>query len=395
MAKDVWRVRLYFFVLWGALGTLVPFLNLFYSRQGIAGKEIGFFTMVNALVSVVFSPMVGIVSGRAKRPARIVQFGLLASGGLMMIVGGLDSVPVMLMLIGMNALVFAGVLPISISMAQAIVSRGKLRAGFGSVRLFGALGWALITYLGGVSVERYGIEVIFFAYLFLTFLGALVLFVIPCENEGEPSSFKLLESFGVIKIIFKDRSLLGLGMMIVLLFGALLGVRQFEVLYMDGLGASESLIGVSYTITALVEMPFMLLADRLIPKIKSRNVLLVGVLIDLMRLVLVIIVPTIPVIIVGRVIGGIAYALNIVALVQFVVERAPKGQNVAFQAVYNITLPYLVSVVVSPIVGRIFDVHGGYMMYVYGSAGVLVAGAVFLWMVRRRGGQVEGGVVIV
>ncbi len=39
--RNLWTLRLYYFVLIGSGGFLFPFINLFYTQQGLSGTEIG------------------------------------------------------------------------------------------------------------------------------------------------------------------------------------------------------------------------------------------------------------------------------------------------------------------------------------------------------------------
>ncbi|MFC1936480.1 MFS transporter [Chloroflexota bacterium] len=392
--KDLWLIRLYYFVLFGALGYILPFLNLYYDRLGISAGHIGIFVTVNSVVSLIVSPMVGLMIGMFPKPVRIIQIELILSGIVLALIGLNESVPILALLVGLNALLFAGVYPTSISIAQSIAEHAPGKVGFGSIRLFGSLGWAIVTYGAGLAIEKYGMVVVFIGYGVFVLVGAWLLGCIKFTEEigmGESES-KGMKLTSVLSAVVKDKALVGFGLMVLISYGALIGVRQFEVLFMDQLGAPESIIGLAFTIAALVEIPFMILSDRLIDKINSTNVLRLSLLLELARLIFVALFPSVPIILIGRAITGIAYALNIVALVKFIHERAPRGQNVTLQALYNITIPNMISILASPVIGSVFDARSGYAMYYIGIIGLIAATIVFLITVRGKRSRVGASV---
>ncbi len=62
------RLRLYYFTLYGGLGSLFPFLNLFYRRHGLAGAEIGMLgTIAAAMIRELASPRLTTVSMASPR----------------------------------------------------------------------------------------------------------------------------------------------------------------------------------------------------------------------------------------------------------------------------------------------------------------------------------------
>jgi PPP family 3-phenylpropionic acid transporter len=382
--QDLWLVRAYYFILFGAFGFTIPFLNLYYDRLGIPATQIGFFVTINALVALVASPSIGAYAGKSSNQSRIIQIGLIFSAVIITLIGFSKNAIMIGLLVGLNGITIAAVYPTSISLAQSIANFAPGNQGFGSIRLYGSVGWAIVTYAAGLAIERFGISVIFFGYVIFLSIGAWLIGCIRVQGdqlEDDPSTTKLRT---VLAGTIKDKSLVGFGVMVVISYGAMIGVRQFEVLYMDKLGAPESVIGLAYTIAAVAEIPFMLLADRLIDRVNSTNVLRLGLFLDLTRLVLVWLFPTIPIILIGRAISGVAYAFYTVALVQFVLERARAGQNIALQAVYNVTLPNLISIIASPIIGRVFDQEGGYAMYSIGIWGMLIAMVLFISTVSGK-----------
>ena len=159
---------------------------------------------------------------------------------------------------------------------------------------------------------------------------------------------------------------------------ARLGIIQFEPLYMDQLGASETLIGLAATVGALVEIPCMLLADRLLKKWSAARLLTISIVLDIFRVGVLLVIPAISSILFVRVIDGVAYAFLDVAMVLFISQRAPSGQNATFQAIYWVMLPNVIRIVAAPFIGRIFDIEGAYMLYQVAFVGGLISLIIFV-----------------
>jgi hypothetical protein len=81
----------------------------------------------------------------------------------------------MALIVTLDSLLSVGVPPLSDVVALAVTKQG--RAGYGSVRLWGSLGWAVAALLGGWLIERTGPFTMFTGYAisgFASTIGALV-----------------------------------------------------------------------------------------------------------------------------------------------------------------------------------------------------------------------------
>ncbi len=77
--RNLWTLRLYYFLLIGGGGFLFPFINLFYTQQGLSGTEIGLLSTFASLAALIAAPWWGRRSDATSHPRRLLQFGLLAT----------------------------------------------------------------------------------------------------------------------------------------------------------------------------------------------------------------------------------------------------------------------------------------------------------------------------
>lgn len=139
---DLWRIRLYYFVWTGGGGVLYPFISLFYVQNGLSGAEIGLLATVSSVIALLAAPLWGRWSDNVHRPRRLLQGSLLGSALCMLWLGEQTRFFWMAAIIGLAALVSAAVEPLSDTLALAVTHGGD-KSRFGSVRLWGSLGWAI------------------------------------------------------------------------------------------------------------------------------------------------------------------------------------------------------------------------------------------------------------
>ena len=384
--RNLWTLRLYYFLLIGGGGFLFPFINLFYTQQGLSGTEIGWLSTMASLVALIVAPWWGRRSDATPHPRRLLQFGLLATSLCMLALSQQTVFAWMAIIVMLDALLSINVAPLSDVVALAVTKQG--RAGFGSVRLWGSLGWAVTALLGGWLIEQTGLFTMFAGYAISGFASIALLAVLKMPRWNHPPD--RIETTPTPRLrqsllqLTRNRTLLGLALALSVLLFAINGIRQFEPVFLDQLGAGETIIGLASTIGAVIELPAMLWVDRLGRRHGSGQLLRASFLLYAVCALSVVIAPTIPVILFSHVIDGVAYSFFAVALVLFIGEVAPDRQVTTMMAVFTVTLPSIVRMVSAPVGGWVFDVRGAYALYVIGVIGAAVGWVIMKVMVKDR-----------
>jgi MFS family permease len=179
---------------------------------------------------------------------------------------------------------------------------------------------------------------------------------------------------------------LGLAAVLVVLWLFNGGLEQFENIFLDELGAGESLIGLSSTFAALLELLAMLWADRLAGRYGADRLLRTALALGVVRRGLVLAWPTIPTIFVMRVAGGISFSFYSVAVVVFISEHAKAGQRAAALSLVTVTLFGLIQILGAPLSGLAFDALGAYWLYTIAMSGGFL-GWLILWLTAARHGS--------
>ena len=272
---DLWRTRLYYFFLGGS-GFIAPFLNLFYIRIGLSGADIGLTAAVGAVVALIAAPLWTNQSKTRHHPRRLLQTSLVLSGLSLLWLGQQRLFWGIVLAVAVRALVSAGLSPLSDAAALSVT--GASKSGFGSVRVWTSIGWVAAVLLSGWLIERTGFGPAFGGAALASFLGALLLFSIGPRHfsSARTSGQTSLPLGALLRGLWQNRAMVGAGLMMIIIGIGNSGVGQFETVYLSTLGARESLIGIAGMVSAVVEIPCMLWADRLVRRQGAHRLLLIS-----------------------------------------------------------------------------------------------------------------------
>jgi PPP family 3-phenylpropionic acid transporter len=371
MKRDLLLIRAYFFLWIGAGGFLFPFITLFYKQQGLTGTEIGLLGAVGWGVGLIAAPLWGRWADNTRHPRRLLQLSLIGTSLFMMLLSQQKVFLWMAFVIALDSLISAGGEPLSMTEALSIVQNQK--SGFGSVRLWGSLGWALAAPLCGWLIERAGLIVTFSGYALATLASAVFLaFIVTTPVRGAQGDPPRPPIGRLARQLLRDRSMVGLALALFVAWLAGNGQTQFEYIYLQQLGAGEGLIGVASMIGAVIELGGMLLADRLVRKHGAGRILGLSMLLKVVGLSFVLVNPSIASIFAARVLSGFHFSMYSVASVAYAAEGSPDGQGSTVLALYFVTLRGLVTLAAAPLGGGLFDLLGAYWLYAVSLGGNLL-----------------------
>lgn len=142
----------------------------FKNEVGLSGGEIGIILAIGPIVMMLVQPFWGMICDYTRRPNQVLVFTLLMTGTLGPVYLGLDSYVWMVVLAGVLAAFQSAIVPISDSIALSAVQRTG--GDYGTLRLWGAIGFASATWVMGEAAERLGLTVIFFGFAVALWLAA-------------------------------------------------------------------------------------------------------------------------------------------------------------------------------------------------------------------------------
>ncbi|MBK9926138.1 MAG: MFS transporter [Anaerolineales bacterium] len=379
--RNLFFARAHYFAFMGGWGFILPFINLFYVSLGLKGAQIGTITSTSSIVGLLFAPF--IVNEIKKRPqARGLLQTAMLLGALGYFMLGHQTIYLLILVnVFFQALAGSGVMPVSDAMAVSVSKEAG--GGYGSIRVFASLGWIVATLTSGWLIQRFGFLVGFIGVSVMWSLGALIIsFINPrffvTQQSTQSSKPNLLTT---AKRVISDRTLLGFAIALIFIGFMNSGVLQFENVFLAELGTSKQLISVAGILSAVVELPFMIYADRFVKRYGASQILLVAILMTMIQRAAVLLFPSIATIMIVRFIGGTAFSMYTVSYIGLISSRTDQSETGTMLALYTVTLASLVNILAAPVSGAIFDVIGARWLYALSASGYAI-GAICIWLSR-------------
>jgi MFS family permease len=369
-------LRAVYFFYYTAVGAFFPFVNLYYAQLGLSGVQMGSLAALPALVGSTASMVLGGVADAFRWHRGLLVFAVGGTLGCVFMLSQARDFPTLLLWTILFSLLGSPIVPILDSLAVRPTAAGN--RGFGQLRVWGTWGWAAATLAVGYLVGRGDLRWIFFAYMALI---ACTLAVSLLQPRPSPTPRPMLARD--LPVLLTNRTfLLFLGS--VGLLGAAIGATgQFLSLYLRDLGAGEGIIGLTWALGAVVEVPVMLGSAYLIRKLSLDGALRLAFAMFSLRWILLSYVPSVPWALGLQLLHGPSFALFLVAAVTRTGRLAPAGLGTTAQAIFGAVAFGFSSIVGALVGGHVYDTLGLRVLFrILGAAAAV--GLALLWVTARR-----------
>jgi len=144
-------IRIMFFTYYASLGSLLPYLPVYYHSLGHGGQIIGMLGAIKPFTTFLVAPLWGVISDQTGKPFRVLYFAFLVSlVGQLAVSWRHDPFWIMCMVF-ITAFFNAPVKSLIDSMVMSNIKNGKL---YGRLRLWGQLGFGVGSSAVGVLLSR-------------------------------------------------------------------------------------------------------------------------------------------------------------------------------------------------------------------------------------------------
>lgn len=362
------------------LAVLAPFLPLYFAGQGYTSSQVGFLMMIGPFVASLVQPIWGYMSDRL-RTVKVIIFvlwlvAILCSVGLFYVSSGY--VGTLCFVLGLYFF-FQPSMPLMDSISvQSATKRGS---SYGSLRLFGSIGYTLISLTGGTLLVLFGGINKLPYLLWAVWLVPLLLLFFLKDEPAEGAGITL----GALRKLFMDKSFLWF---LLLVFLMAVPHRMNDVmlgLYMKDLGASDAMVGWAWALAAIVEVPVFALLGKHLHKVHEFTLIgLVGLVYTLRWFMYY--VTDEPWVLLGLQAGAaVTFAVFWLVAMHYVARVLPPELGATGFSLLSMVYLGLAGMTGGLIGGTISDTYGGASMYVFAAFASLLAGVLFLATeVRRR-----------
>ena len=336
------------FLTYAGRGLTIPFLNLYLVSIGFSGTQIGILITISALIQLVIPPALHALADRTGQHRRL-YYGLLI-GNVLASFGLVAGAGNPLLLNGAYVLRDSSDGPGASLLSQLTITwlDQRKKTIYGRLRAWGSLGWAVTTFVSGRIATIGGYPLLFM----LT--GAINLLLLPLVKVLPPRTAERHDRAAermarplAFYILMASLFLFAFGNNAIMAFS--------NIFFKQTLGASNDLIGIVSSISALSEIPSMMFIDWLLRRVNMRTTLAIGMLGQAVLWVLytLLVGPNFLIVLVAFR-GTFFTFFNVSATL--LVSRISYPSNAATnQAIAQVTVPSLAFLVAGSINGWMFD----------------------------------------
>ena len=381
-------VKVLYALYFGAMGIYFTFLNVYFRSIGLSGTEIGLLSTVAPLVGIFAGTVWGLLSDRLGQTRRLL---VIASAGAILSVLALSTARtfvVMIPLVAIYSLFNSAIMPLVDSTTLALL--GEHRERYGAQRIWGSIGFIITSSASGFIVDALGLHIIFAGYAVAIGLHLVMLFLLP-QQPVELRGSMLRGLTGLVRqpawVLFT------FSVMLIATAGYAMGA--FLSVTVKSLGGSDSLVGLSWTVAAISELPIMAGSAWLFRKVGPARLLVFAFLAYTIRMFLYSTLAAPEWVLAINCMGGISFALYWVSSVTYASQLAPANLKATSQGMLA-TASNLAGMIGSALAGWLFDLRGPSGLFQVMALICATALAVFvsgrLLMRRRtRAGQSANG----
>lgn len=375
----------FYFLFFAALAAMAPFLVLFYQQLGFSGAQIGLLTGITPLITLFSGPFWSGLADASRKHRLVMSMAIMVAVLTGIALPFLRTIAAVLVVISLFTFFTSPIIPLSDS--ATIASLGDEKNKYGRLRLGGTLGWAVSAPLIGFLVEQRGLSMSFWSYAFLMFLALLV-----CQKFSFPKHAAGTSLRQGLKQFARERKwLIFLGTAVLSGLG-LVTINNYLFVYMKEIKASESIMGISLTLSTLAELPVLFFANKLLQRFGAVSLLRIAIFLTAVRMLIFVMFNSVPGILLGQLLNGLNFPLYWAAGVAFADEHAPAGMKSIAQGLFGAVTMGIGSAIGGLLGGLLLDAAGSRGMFLV-TAILVLAGLVLLisadWLSSRRTGPAQ------
>ncbi|WP_186446067.1 MFS transporter [Paenibacillus cremeus] len=378
------RLRGFNFFYFSLFALFLSFLPVYCSSIGMSGAQIGMLLGAGSVISIVSQPLWGMVSDKYRTIKTVLLLILAAS----VLVGtGMyrsHQVWTLSLMVGLMYLLYLPTDPLVESLNFQTSQR--IRVSYGSLRMFGALGYAVTSLSAGLFVQSWGMGSL--SWVFLTF-GVLSLLLClgltDVEASSKPARLKHLGAF------FLQSHTLTFFVLVLLVAIPHKMNDSFIGLYMAQLGGSVTYTGLCWFVMTITETVFFALSSKLIKPGKETLLMSIAAGLYALRFLLCAFVRT-PSELVGlQVFQGCTFVFFYAASIQYLYSIVPEQWKSTGQTVLTVVFFGVSGIIGSGFGGWLIELLGGSALYKVMACLSAVSFA-YSFILLKRTGQVANKV---
>ncbi|RNB71611.1 MFS transporter [Brevibacillus invocatus] len=356
MNMAVQRLRAYNFFYFSILSMFISFLPIYLTHRGISPAELGLLVGVGSFIGILSQPFWGMLSDRAKTIKRIILLTVGFSVAIGFLLFTSSQFSILFLLVAAMYFFLMPTDPLTESLNYRIAEDNKIS--FGSIRTYGAIGFASSSLVIGWMVDVWGMDSL--AWLYLTF-GTLTFAICLFVPDAPASKNKL--SFQELKQFFFYPRTLRFFLLVLLASTPHRTNDSFLGVYVQSLGGSTGDVGQAWFLAAISEVVFFAISARLLQRWSEIRLITTAAVLYTIRYVLCALAPSADWVVYLQITQGITFVIFYTASIQYLYRIIPEEWKATGQTVLAVLFFGLSGIVGSIAGGWVFQMLGGSYLY--------------------------------
>lgn len=300
------------------------YLNLYLSSEGLSDSQIGFIVSVSTLFILLAQLFWGRVSDRVKEKNTVLELLYAATAVISLLFYANKSFVFLLIAVTLFSVFFNPIIPLQDNFALEYLE--KSRWDYGQIRMGGTLGYSITVLLIGYLLhDEY--QVIFLMVAICMALCRILCFAMP-RIKGGAGPGKKKASWAAL---LKNKTLLGLILFNMMFSIGLNFYHNFYPIYYTKIGGNSSLIGTMMFLSAMSEVPMLMIIRKVENRIGIRAALIIAGLATTVRWILLAVVKDPYIAIAVNLLQGVGYTTFSYSLVTYIARTMPHDMRATGQ----------------------------------------------------------------
>ncbi len=373
------RYALHHLAYWAAAAGVMSFATTFLLTRGFPATQVGTIMAAGTILSCLTQPILAEKADRNPRLLFPLIVGLTVFSGVCfacVLLPGLPR-PVFALLYLLGVWAFDAMMPLMNSVCVRFIAMG-CAINYGVSRAVGAASFAVAALGIGYLMERMGADSMILLNLMLLGLCAAITLGYPRSTKTEVSVAEKIDSCSVMDFFRRYRwycvSLLG-----ILLLGMFHAMTEnYLIAIFERLGGGSSNVGVALFIPTVVEAVVMVYFSRIRKRISDNWLLRWAGITFLVKSVIFLLAPSIPVIYAAQVLQATSYGFLSPTQMYYADAKVHRSDMVKGQAF--ITASYSLGCAIGNFTGGVLVQHCGVVTMLCAGVGMAAAGTAVLFL---------------
>lgn len=368
--------RAFYFMFFAAMACLIPFLTLYYQGLGLSGREIGFLTGIVPLITMFSASIWSMLSDASGKHRLAFLTAIVGTWFCVLLMSQVSTFLLLIPIVAVYAFFFAPIIPLVDNAVMAML--GERGGEYGRQRVWGAYGWGIAAAIIGLIIQRSGLQWSFIGFLTLWLVLLAIGTRLPMVVKSAGGKF-----WQELRSLLANRHWI-LFLAVALIEGMSLGIfLNFLFLYLEDMGASRTIMGLSLTAATVSEILVFLYSRKLLARWSAQFLLAVSMIFIVIRALAYVNMTAPWQVLFINLLHGPTFALLWTSGVAYANKMAPPGLGATAQGVFAGTVMGLGSAIGAFSGGFLYDAYGAVVAFQWAGMASLLALILFTWVNRR------------